>query len=218
MDLRSAFVECVCLSWKWLKKHRYLWSDYYIYIIQSYMHMSCKWCINTINALGLGWWSPNAGLSWDATSPHIFTLGSVCLRLNIGSGPLHQQWNVKVYKKLTTKKVMSSWWWHWFWGEPQLYNEDSPRKKILCLPSWRPCATSSIRCRRVRWPVKRHLFMRPAFPCAGWACKKDVAGTASPELFVIYSGIINMYIKFCLTPAFWGECTVHQIDFEEHRE
>lgn len=202
MDLRSTFVACVCLSWKWLKKHRYLWSDYYI--IQSYINMSCEWCINTINASLWVWVDDHLMQVYlGMPLPRTVTLGSVCLRLNVGSGPLHQQWKVKVYKKLTTKKVMSSWWWHWFWGEPQLYNEDSPRRKILCLPSWRPCATSSMRCRRMRWPVKRHLFMRPAFPCAGWACKKDVAGTASPELFVIYSVIIKMYIKFCLTPAFF---------------
>ena len=174
----------------------------------------------------------------------MFTLGSACLRLNVGSGPLHQQWKVKVYKKLTTKKVMSSWW-----GEPQLYDEDSPRRKILCLPSWRPSATSSMRCRRVRWPVKRHLFMRPAFPCAGWACYR-CCWDCFTRVVVIYSGIVKTrwwFQRFFMFSPTWGRFpiwlvffrlveatnqssfvrllppaffsgTVHQIDLEEHRE
>lgn len=128
MDLRSTFVACVCLSWKWLKKHRYLWSDYHI--IQSYINMSCKWCINTINPSLWVWVDDHLMQVYlEMPLPRTVTLGSVCLRLNVGSGPLHQHCKVKVYKKLTTKKVMSSWWWHWFWGEPQLYNEDSPTKR-----------------------------------------------------------------------------------------
>ena len=46
-------------------------------------------------------------------------------------------------------------------------------------------------------------FYAASVPLRRLGLQKDVAGTASPELFVIYSGIVKMYIKFCLTPAFF---------------